>query len=161
MRPIGAAHRREPVAEELESGHRAALAVDAGAHDEVGPAGAHGADDELQVGRAVGAVAVEEDRDAVGCGRHAGQAGSAVAAPRLVHDVGARRPRHLGGPVAGAVVHNDDAGAGGVQDRAQGFDDGADGGLLVEAGDDHLEGSGEIAAAHLSNETGGLLRLGD
>jgi hypothetical protein len=54
-------------------------------------------------------VAVEKGDD-VGprSGRDPGEAGLAVAAPRLGHHVGPLRPGHRGGAVAGAVVHHDD-----------------------------------------------------
>src|SRR6266849_6231673 len=82
------------------------------AEHQVRAAGEDGIQHQRNLLRSLTAVRVEEHRDA-GVRRKrddASEAGSSVAAPRLMHHAGSRIARHRGRRVGGAVVHDDHLG---------------------------------------------------
>ena len=95
----------------------------------------------------VRSVPVQEHGDAVPCGPQARQARPTVSSARFGYDLGACGQSDLGGPIAGAVVDDDDP-ISGIEVLAQGRDELTDGWLLVQARDDRPEVARRRWSAH-------------
>ena len=149
----------EAVAETLEDRHRTRLAVTPRANHQLAQSRIDGCHNAMYVVRIVGAIAVEENGDTISCRARSGQARSSIAAAGFTDDLGAGGSCNFGGPIAGAVIDNDDAVAPRIKDCAQTCHQPANCRLLVETGNHDSQGFGLFCERHTSIRSRGLLPL--
>ena len=126
----------EAIAETLKNSHRTRLAVAPRSNDQLEQPRPDGRHHPMKIVRIVRAIAVEENSDTISSRARARQAGSSVATPRFAHHLGAGSSRLLGGPIARAVIDDDNAVVVRIQDFAQARHQPANCRLLVQTRND-------------------------